>query len=61
MSPHLAHWMKAGVAVPCSAWHGTFGGRCLNCGYVAQGSRTVDRVIEAREQDDKARGETGVR
>jgi hypothetical protein len=30
---HVEHSKKAGLAVPCSALHITFGGRCLNCGY----------------------------
>lgn len=60
-SKHEAHRLARGIATPCSAWHGTFAGRCLNCGYVAPGSRTVERVIAAREADDAASGRRGVR
>jgi hypothetical protein len=33
MSSHSEHAAKQGLAVPCTAAHQTFGGRCLNCGY----------------------------
>jgi len=30
---HTEHAEKAKSATPCAAWHITFGGRCLNCGF----------------------------
>jgi hypothetical protein len=31
---HAAHSKAMKLAQPCAAWHLTFGGKCLNCGYV---------------------------
>ena len=33
MTTHRAHSAAVRPAVPCAAWHVTFGGRCLNCGF----------------------------
>lgn len=33
MSAHLDHAATVGLSVPCSSWHQTFGGLCLNCGF----------------------------
>jgi len=31
---HMAQWRASRVATPCAAWHRTFDGLCLNCGYL---------------------------
>ena len=58
---HKAHWDRARIDTLCAAWHRTFAGRCLNCGYVEGGYNSVRDVIRAREADDAARGNKGVR
>jgi hypothetical protein len=53
LSKHEQHRLARGVSTPCAAWHGTFGGRCLNCGYTP--GRIVEDVIKAR-QAERAEG-----
>ena len=51
---HMAQWRASRVATPCAAWHRTFVGRCLNCGYdpshggkPVNGSDTEGRSVQA--------------
>ena len=30
---HMEQWRASRVVTPCAAWHRTFEGLCLNCGY----------------------------
>jgi len=41
---HTEHAKKARVATPCLSHHGTFGGRCLNCGYDPRPVKTIFQV-----------------
>lgn len=44
MSSHSDHAAKQGLAVPCTAVHLTFGGKCLNCGYQPDTETAADQA-----------------
>lgn len=35
---HIEYTKQVTPVVPCAAWHLTFEGRCLNCGYAPRGN-----------------------
>lgn len=45
---HEQHWVSAKLSTPCSSVHMTFGGRCLNCGWV----NDLDGMNELAEVPD---------
>jgi hypothetical protein len=54
MTTHLAHAASLGLSlsVPCAAWHRTFAGHCLNCGW--RDTTEARQLIHALRDGDSA-------
>ena len=42
---HVEHEKKTKVSTPCTSHHMTFGGKCLNCGWVGKKTKKVNETI----------------
>jgi len=50
---HKEHSEKVKPSIPCAAWHITFGGNCLNCGYDSNQKQEPIRYHYALDGNDR--------
>jgi hypothetical protein len=48
---YLASTQQLNAPVKCSASHGTYGGRCLNCGYDPSKDYSISFVVDSAVLD----------